>query len=109
MENQFAHAHPQPAKEHILSANPVHHVMCVSTMAHEGVVILDTGATSSVVGRRWWTDHCEWLDRCGRKAPRLEPANTSFRFGNGSVATAHVLGTTELALGGDFSPFSVTL
>ena len=96
-------------REQVLSATPVRHVMCVSTVAREGVAILDTGATTSVVGRRWWANHCEWVRQRGRSPPRLEPAGTSFRFGNGSIATARELGTTELALGGDFPPFSATL
>ena len=73
--------------------------------ASDGKMILDTGATSTAAGKRWWKEHCAWLRALGREDPKTEPAFVPFKFGNGAVAYSREVGVCEIALGGDFFPF----
>ena len=57
-------------RETVLSAQRLQHVMSAASSQFKDVVILDTGATSSVVGIQRWRQHVEWTRVAGRPAPR---------------------------------------
>ena len=52
------------------------------------ITIVDTGATSTLISRKWFEGHCDWLRISKIRLPQVAPSTMAFRFGDGSTLPA---------------------
>ena len=50
------------------------------------IMIIDTGATQTLVSKNWLESHKIWMKKMGCEEPKIQPSNMRFRFGNGGVS-----------------------
>lgn len=59
-----------------------------SVVIEDAIMIVDAGATSTHVSKKWFEEHCDWLRSIKIEIPRVAPRDMVFRFGNGNALPA---------------------
>ena len=70
------------------------------SVAHDSVVIIDTGASANLVGAKWLEKHNLILRSIGRPQASVREAFASFRYGDGRVGDVHKAALIPIAIAG---------
>ena len=65
-------------------------------------VVIDSGATATLLSQTWMQRHNEWLRAVGRTPVDIEPTTTQFKFGNGAIEAVCGTAAVPVAIGGQW-------
>ena len=74
--------------------------LALTSVAHDSVVIIDTGASANLVGADWLEKRNLILQSIGRPQAGVREASASFRYGDGRTGDVHKAAITPISIAG---------